>query len=97
MVYLKVSFTSFFLPIDFQIHSACLKMFILSAFDMARELQITPMRLTFAREKELELYTSLMEIATGRQEEIRNTISNTIHERYDDLLEMAANYPLESK
>ncbi|CAG0912537.1 unnamed protein product [Notodromas monacha] len=79
-----------------QIHAACLKMFILSAFDMARELQITPVRLAFAREKELELYNSLMDIAIGRQEEIKNAIVTTVQERYDDLLDMAANYPLEN-
>ncbi len=45
-------------------------MFILSAFEMAREMQITPKRLDYARMKEAELYESLMKIAEKKQDEM---------------------------
>lgn len=69
-----------------------MRKFILYAFDMAREIQITPRRLSYAREKEAELYDSLMDIASRKQDEIRNLISDTIANMKDDLLDKAAAY-----
>lgn len=69
-----------------------MRKFILFAFDMAREIQITPRRITYAREKEAELYESLMAIASRKQDEIRNVISDTIATMKDDLLEKAGNH-----
>lgn len=69
-----------------------MRKFILFAFDMAREIQITPRRITYAREKEAELYESLMAIASRKQDEIRNVISDTIAKMKDDLLEKAGSH-----
>nr|XP_045622395.1 dual serine/threonine and tyrosine protein kinase-like [Procambarus clarkii] len=73
-------------------HNRCMRKFILFAFDMAREIQITPRRITYARDKEAELYESLMAIASSKQDEIRNVISDTISKMKDDLLDQAAAY-----
>lgn len=59
-------------------HTRCLGMFINSAFDMARDISITPKRITYARSKEEELFRSLMDIANRKQEEIKEVIHGTI-------------------
>lgn len=59
-------------------HTRCLNMFILSAFDMARDMLITPKKLEFAREKEDELYKALMKISVSKLDDIKEVISNTI-------------------
>lgn len=59
-------------------HTRSLKMFILSAFDMARELLITPRKLEFAKDKEDELYKSLMKISVSKLDEIKGLIAGTI-------------------
>lgn len=73
-------------------HTRCLKMFILSAFDMARDMLITPRKLEFVREKEEELYKSLLAIAVSKIDEIRMLISQTIKDISEELEEIAANY-----
>lgn len=60
-------------------HTRCLNMFILSAFDMARDMLITPKKLEFAREKEDELYKSLLKISVSKLDEIKELISSTIY------------------
>ena len=64
-------------------------MFILSAFEMAREMQITPKRLVYARMKETELLGTLMKIAERKQDEMCNLIAETIAERREDILQKA--------
>ena len=59
-------------------HTRCLGMFINSAFDMARDINVTPKRISYARSKEAELFQSLISIANKKQEEIREVIRNTI-------------------
>lgn len=59
-------------------HTRCLGMFINSAFDMARDINVTPKRIAYARSKEAELFQSLINIANKKQEEIREVIRNTI-------------------
>nr|XP_053638316.1 dual serine/threonine and tyrosine protein kinase-like [Cherax quadricarinatus] len=73
-------------------HNRCMRKFILFAFDMAREIQITPRRISYAREKEAELYESLMAIASSKQDEIRVVISDTVDKMKVDLLDKAAAY-----
>ncbi|VDI61963.1 receptor-interacting serine/threonine-protein kinase 5 [Mytilus galloprovincialis] len=73
-------------------HSRCLSMFIMSAFDMARDMLITPKKLTFAREKEVELYKSLMRISVAKTNEIREMIGFTIAENTEMLVQKAADY-----
>lgn len=73
-------------------HSRCLNMFIMSAFDMARDMLITPKKLTFAKEKEVELYKSLMRISVAKTNEIRDMIGYTIAENQEKLIEKAVEY-----
>lgn len=73
-------------------HNRCLRMFVLTAFDMTRDMMMTPKRLEYTRRREAELYSSLMTIASKKQEEIRQLIVNTIEGIRDDLLEEAANH-----
>ena len=70
----------------------CLQMFIYTAFDMQRDMMITPRRLEFAQEKESELYASLMDIAVKKQDEIRRMIAETISDMRMDLLNKASDY-----
>ena len=64
---------------------------LLQAFDMQRDLQITPRRLEYTREKEGELFTSLMAIANRKQEEMKEMIVETLGSMKEQLLEDAAN------
>uniref|UniRef100_A0A665TXP6 Dual serine/threonine and tyrosine protein kinase n=1 Tax=Echeneis naucrates TaxID=173247 RepID=A0A665TXP6_ECHNA len=68
-----------------------LDLFINQAFDMQRDLQITPRRLEYTREKEGELFTSLMAIANRKQEEMKEMIVDTLGSMKEQLLEDAAN------
>uniref|UniRef100_S4RUW2 Dual serine/threonine and tyrosine protein kinase n=1 Tax=Petromyzon marinus TaxID=7757 RepID=S4RUW2_PETMA len=72
------------------VHARGLDLFISHAFDMARDLQITPRRLQYTRAKEEELYASLLEIANEKQEEIRQMIVDTLDSMRKQLLEEAA-------
>lgn len=58
---------------------------------MQRDLQITPRRLEYTREKEGELFTSLMAIANRKQEEMKDMIVETLGSMKEQLLEDAAN------
>lgn len=58
---------------------------------MQRDLQITPRRLEYTREKEGELFTSLMAIANRKQEEMKEMIVETLGSMKEQLLEDAAN------
>ncbi|NP_001027827.1 dual serine/threonine and tyrosine protein kinase [Takifugu rubripes] len=73
------------------LHCRCLDLFINQAFDMQRDLQITPRRLEYTREKEGELFTSLMAIANRKQEEMKDMIVETLGSMKEQLLEDAAN------
>ncbi|XP_033821908.1 dual serine/threonine and tyrosine protein kinase [Periophthalmus magnuspinnatus] len=73
------------------LHCRCLDLFINQAFDMQRDLQITPRRLEYTREKEGELFTSLMAIANRKQEEMKEMIIETLSSMKEQLLEDAAN------
>ncbi|CAL8115150.1 unnamed protein product [Orchesella dallaii] len=71
------------------IQNYCLQLFILSAFDMAREMQVTPKRIEYSRLKEAELFDSLLRIAEKKQDEMCNLIAETINERKEDILQKA--------
>ncbi|XP_069612311.1 dual serine/threonine and tyrosine protein kinase [Ranitomeya imitator] len=73
------------------VHSRSLELFINTAFDMRRDLQITPKRLEYTRQKESELYESLMGIADRKQEELKDMIVETLNSMREQLLEDAAN------
>ncbi|XP_073471918.1 dual serine/threonine and tyrosine protein kinase [Aquarana catesbeiana] len=72
------------------VHSRCLDIFINKAFDMRRDLQITPKRLEYTRQKESELYESLMRISDRKQEELKEMIVETLNSMREQLLEDAA-------
>ncbi|NXN25974.1 DUSTY kinase, partial [Nycticryphes semicollaris] len=74
-----------------EVHCRCLNIFINQAFDMQRDLQITPKRLEYTRKKENELYESLMNIANRKQEEMKDMIVETLGNMKEELLEDAAN------
>ncbi|WAR26949.1 DUSTY-like protein [Mya arenaria] len=57
-----------------QTHIRCLQTFIICAFDMARDVLVTPKKIDFAREKEEGLYKSLFQIAVDKGDEIREMI-----------------------
>ncbi|XP_071961040.1 dual serine/threonine and tyrosine protein kinase-like [Antedon mediterranea] len=73
-------------------HMQSMNMFITTAFDMAREIQITPKRIDYARQQEEELYKKLLEIASQKQEEIKHLISETISKMKESLLVEAECY-----
>mgnify|MGYP001801183291 FL=1 len=50
----------------------------MQAFDMQRDMMITPKRLEFARTKEQELSDNLMRLASEKQEEIKNLVAEAI-------------------
>ncbi|KAL1774792.1 dual serine/threonine and tyrosine protein kinase isoform X1 [Sigmodon hispidus] len=72
------------------VHCHCLDIFINQAFDMQRDLQITPKRLEYTRKKENELYESLMNIANRKQEEMKDMIVETLNTMKEELLDDAA-------
>lgn len=73
------------------VHCHCLDIFINQAFDMQRDLQITPKRLEYTRKKENELYESLMNIANRKQEEMKDMIVETLNTMKEELIDDAAN------
>lgn len=48
------------------------------AFDMQRDMMITPKRLEFARTKEQDLSDTLMKLALEKQEEIKVLVAESI-------------------
>ncbi|XP_003792283.1 dual serine/threonine and tyrosine protein kinase isoform X2 [Otolemur garnettii] len=73
------------------VHCHSLDIFINQAFDMQRDLQITPKRLEYTRKKENELYESLMNIANRKQEEMKDMIIETLNTMKEELLDDATN------
>ena len=61
-----------------QHHSRVLGMFIATAYDLQRDMIITPKRLEYAKKKEEELFNAMMESASRKQEEIKAEIRQTI-------------------
>lgn len=73
-------------------HIRCLNTFIICAFDMAREVLITPKKIEFARDKEEGLFKSLMTIAIEKGDEIKDMIESTILDSKSKLLDKAFEY-----
>ena len=69
-------------------HNNCLRTFICAAFDMARDVQVTPRRIEYAKKHEEKLYGNLLETATKKQEEIRKLVTDCVanlqSQLYDD-------------
>jgi receptor-interacting serine/threonine-protein kinase 5 len=70
-----------------EIHTNSLRKFILSAFDMARKIQITPRRIQYAQQKENELYANLMKVVNEQQVELTELIQCIIQEMKDNISE----------
>lgn len=71
-------------------HSRVLGMFIAAAYDLQRDMIVTPKRLEYAKKKEEELFTAMMESASRKQEEIKGDIRQTITYLTPKLVEDAA-------
>ena len=69
-----------------EVHTTSLRKFILSAFDMARIIQITPKRIQYAQQRENELYANLMKTVNEKQQELTGLIQNIIQEMKNDVL-----------
>lgn len=76
----------------YNVHSRCLGTFIVSAFDMTRELLITPKKLEYAEKKETELYNELMQLAASKQHEITEVIQQTVANLVQDIDVKMTNY-----
>lgn len=59
---------------------------------MAREIQITPKRISYAQEVELKLYNALMKIASDKQEEICKIIQKTLNDMKSNVAEVLEEY-----
>lgn len=66
--------------------------FILSAFDWARQIQVTPLRLAYVKRKECELYNRLLGVANKKQEEIRLLISQILSDMREELILAAVHH-----
>lgn len=75
-----------------EVHNKSLRQFILRAFDMAREIQITPKRIEYAQKIELQLYDTLMNIACEQQEEITAIIQRTLLDMKSNVAEVLEGY-----
>ncbi|XP_025831390.1 dual serine/threonine and tyrosine protein kinase [Agrilus planipennis] len=75
-----------------EIHSNFIRSFILTAFDMARDIQITPRRISYAQQSEGELYKTLVKIAGEKQEEIARIIQVTLQDMKSNVPEVLEDY-----
>ncbi|XP_029646400.1 dual serine/threonine and tyrosine protein kinase-like [Octopus sinensis] len=71
----------------YNVHERCLGTFILSAFEMTRDLQMTPKKLEYAEKKEKELYQELIDISASKHKEITDIIQETISSLIENIEE----------
>lgn len=71
-------------------HETCLDFINDSAFDMARDILVTPRRLSYAREKERILYDSLVDLTNSKQSEIQRLILQAINDTRETLADQAS-------
>ena len=67
-------------------HARCLQTLILYAHDLARDVLVTPRRIRYCRQMEERLYTQLIELASRKQSEIKDIVSQSILEATDDII-----------
>ena len=83
-------------------HARCLQMLILYAHDLTRDVLVTPKRIKYARTKEEELYTQLIDLASKKQGEIKELVHTAIAAATEDVvaqvihLEFDDSYSLDS-
>ena len=86
----------------YKFHEKCLNSFINFAYDLARDMLVTPRKLEYAREKEQILFDSLNSLASMKQEELKSLINNSINTNRESILNAARlyqfdeNYEIES-
>ena len=68
-------------------HARCLQTLILYAHDLARDNLVTPKRIKYARTKEEELYTQLIDLASRKQSEIKELVNQAITDVADSIIE----------
>jgi len=68
--------------------------FISSAFDWARQVQVTPLRLDYVKRKETELFNVLLVFSNKKQEDISYLILQTMVSMREDLISAAVNHQL---
>ena len=68
-------------------HARCLQTLILYAHDLARDVLVTPKRIKYARTKEEELYTQLIDLASRKQSEIKELVHEAIADCSDDIIQ----------
>ena len=67
-------------------HARCLQTLILYAHDLTRDVIVTPKRIKYARTKEEELYTQLIDLASRKQSEIKELVHQAIADATDDIV-----------
>lgn len=73
-------------------HQRCLERFIVYAFEMQRDMLITPKRLDFARTREQELFATLTDLTVLKQEEISDLVATSIASTRDTIMSCLADY-----
>ncbi len=68
-------------------HARCLQTLILYAHDLARDNLVTPKRIKYARTKEEELYTQLIDLASRKQSEIKELVNQAITDVADPIIQ----------
>jgi hypothetical protein len=76
----------------YKFHEKCLNSFINFAYDLARDMLVTPRKLEYAREKELVLFDSLNSLASMKQDELKILINNSIELHRESILKAARDY-----
>lgn len=74
-----------------ELHARFLRTFVLSAFDLTWDMITTPKRFEYAKQKELELYNSLMDVANLKQDEIKQVIRETVDSIKEDIINSILN------
>ena len=72
-------------------HARCLQTLILYAHDLARDVLVTPKRIKYARMKEEELYTQLVELASKKQSEIKELVNQAIADATEPTVQQVNN------
>ena len=76
----------------YKFHEKCLNSFINFAYDLARDMVVTPRKLEYAREKEQVLFDSLNSLASMKQDELKILINNSIDMHRESILNAARQY-----
>lgn len=73
-------------------HINCLTSFIHLAFEMSRDVLLTPQRIKYARMQERELFMSLLAVANSKQNELQAMVESILATLTPILQEEAANF-----